>query len=634
MNKAFNIILFSLGLTSIFTNANAKEELKDIVVTASATNEVTTKLAPATIDVVNIDKSIKTSIVENIGDLIDDVSGISVTTNSNGTKSVNVRGLSAGITNSYVLTLINGDRTYSDEAEFRGSDSVLSYVPFIAIDRIEVVKGAISSLYGSDAGGVVNVITKKNQGITEGAISIEGKYNDGDKGGSGEQVSIYFTTPLNNKLSWTSYGNIINLDETYYKKSPSNTKIREQKNINFTNILDWNLADDKELELSALISKQNINANSVFGNRKFDRDKEKLTVKAKYKQYFGEENFFRFKSFYETFKITYNDINLEAIKEDTMGLETNVDLNFDKLNVMFGANIINTKLDNPSQLKNSPIDVTNNSLFTEFSYFITPTLNMILGTRYENSEAFNSVLSSRAYLVKEINENWSIKGGVSESFKRPKIGQYNDNFSVVGCAGRCIVFGNSKLTPEKGLNKEIVIDYTNVNTNFNIAFFENKIEDKFSSIPIDPTKPRGNLTYSNISKAQIKGVELNLKNNLSDVLSSSIALTYLDTKDLDKNTKLPNVAKHNLSLKLDYNINNNIEVFSKLKYKSSQLPQVRNNPKVKPYTTVDLGMRYSLNDIDIKFGVNNIGNKEISTPESYSEIIRGRTFYAGLTKYF
>ncbi len=74
-------------------------------------------------------------------------------------KGVSIRGLDS----SYTLILVDGKRVNSRNAVFRHNDFDLNWIPVDSIERIEVVRGPMSSLYGSDAlGGVVNIITKKS----------------------------------------------------------------------------------------------------------------------------------------------------------------------------------------------------------------------------------------------------------------------------------------------------------------------------------------------------------------------------------------------------------------------------------------------------------------------------------------
>lgn len=83
--------------------------------------------------------------------------GVQLTNEGDNRKGVSIRGLDS----SYTLILVDGKRVNSRNAVFRHNDFDLNWIPVDSIERIEVVRGPMSSLYGSDAlGGVVNIITK------------------------------------------------------------------------------------------------------------------------------------------------------------------------------------------------------------------------------------------------------------------------------------------------------------------------------------------------------------------------------------------------------------------------------------------------------------------------------------------
>lgn len=96
--------------------------------------------------------------VQNLKDVLKEVPGVQLTNEGDNRKGVSIRGLDS----SYTLILVDGKRVNSRNAVFRHNDFDLNWIPVDSIERIEVVRGPMSSLYGSDAlGGVVNIITKK-----------------------------------------------------------------------------------------------------------------------------------------------------------------------------------------------------------------------------------------------------------------------------------------------------------------------------------------------------------------------------------------------------------------------------------------------------------------------------------------
>lgn len=99
----------------------------------------------------------------DISTALESVAGVHVARTTGAEPRIIIRGLQNqnSANGNYTLFLINGRRISSSETVIRGASFDLSSIPMSAIERIEVVRGPMSSLYGSEAiGGVVNVILK------------------------------------------------------------------------------------------------------------------------------------------------------------------------------------------------------------------------------------------------------------------------------------------------------------------------------------------------------------------------------------------------------------------------------------------------------------------------------------------
>lgn len=158
----------SASVVSLAFPALADVNEETLVVTASAT-EQNVKDAPASISVIT-QQDLQRKPVQNLKDVLRDVPGVQLTNEGDNRKGVSIRGLSS----SYTLILVDGKRVNSRNAVFRHNDFDLNWIPVDAIERIEVVRGPMSSLYGSDAlGGVVNIITKKIGQKWTGTLSAD-----------------------------------------------------------------------------------------------------------------------------------------------------------------------------------------------------------------------------------------------------------------------------------------------------------------------------------------------------------------------------------------------------------------------------------------------------------------------------
>lgn len=216
-------LLFTLGFISGLANvAYAAEsgdtvELGEVVVTATR-SKATLSDAPASVTVINA-QNIETKNASRLGDVLDQVPSLYLrggafgqSQGTIGTSSMSLR----GIDQTKTLILLDGQ-----PIQDASSGKVNWRIPFVEdIARIEVVPGAFSSLYGSNAiGGVVNIITKQPD-KREFTAKIKKGWNDA----SGEDASVYFRDKMDNGLGFVGglgYQNRDSYVNDFVVKAPS-----------------------------------------------------------------------------------------------------------------------------------------------------------------------------------------------------------------------------------------------------------------------------------------------------------------------------------------------------------------------------------------------------------------------------
>ncbi len=194
----------SASVVSLAFPALADVNEETLVVTASAT-EQSVKDAPASISVIT-QQDLQRKPVQNLKDVLRDVPGVQLTNEGDNRKGVSIRGLSS----SYTLILVDGKRVNSRNAVFRHNDFDLNWIPVDAIERIEVVRGPMSSLYGSDAlGGVVNIITKKIGQKWTGTLSADTTIQEHRDRGDTWNGQFFTSGPLiDGVLGMKAYGSL------------------------------------------------------------------------------------------------------------------------------------------------------------------------------------------------------------------------------------------------------------------------------------------------------------------------------------------------------------------------------------------------------------------------------------------
>ena len=233
MNKKWIQSSLSFAVMSLMViNAQAEEQilaekenlkLKTIVVTSAGGYEQNIADAAATISVISKEELEKKSY-SDVTDALKNVPGVFV--QGGGTnQTISIRGMGSA----YTLFLIDG-KPMNDGSLLTTNGGVqgasVNFLPPIeAIERIEVIRGPSSSLYGSDAmGGVINIITKKHQDELTGSIRTEyikaGQSNDVNNDAT--NTSLYVNAPLIDKfLSLQVTAGLQSIDESSLQKNTS-----------------------------------------------------------------------------------------------------------------------------------------------------------------------------------------------------------------------------------------------------------------------------------------------------------------------------------------------------------------------------------------------------------------------------
>src|SRR5690606_3682894 len=214
------LALHAIGITALSAGgvlaqtaqAPGVMELSNIVVTASG-YEQDIKDAPASISIIT-GEELRKQPFNNLQDAIRHTEGLSIVGSDAAGKDIAIRGMPAD----YTVIMVDGQRRNSRETRTRGGSSGLQsqlIPPLDAIERIEVVRGPMSSLYGADAmGGVINIITRKVPEKWGGSISADTFLSQKDDRGDLNQTSFWLGGPLKTDLLGLQiYGKYSDQDE-------------------------------------------------------------------------------------------------------------------------------------------------------------------------------------------------------------------------------------------------------------------------------------------------------------------------------------------------------------------------------------------------------------------------------------
>lgn len=174
----------------------AAVSLEEMVVTASGFEQKIVD-APASISVITRDDLIKRPYMTLI-DAVRDLEGVDVgeTADKTGQKTISIRGMGSD----YTLILINGRRqnNHGDIYPNNFGGNQFNHIPPLdMVERIEVIRGPASTLYGADAlGGVINIITRKVSTRWTGSATFSHNIQENDDFGSDSTIDFAATGPL------------------------------------------------------------------------------------------------------------------------------------------------------------------------------------------------------------------------------------------------------------------------------------------------------------------------------------------------------------------------------------------------------------------------------------------------------
>lgn len=625
--------------------------LDTVVVTASGQAQ-TLPDAPATISVID-GEEIASKPYATVADVLRDVPGVIVSAPSgrSGAETISIRGLGE----SYVLTMVNGRPLgNSQEATYNGFGSglAMSYLPPpSAIDRIEVIRGPMSSLYGTAAsGGVINIITKPVADDWSGSLTLgTSKYKNSDAGEANEG-RFYLSGPLiADRLGLSIYGSRHDRSKDRMIVSGRGGDTEQSQDVERESLgarLTWRIDEVQHLDFDAAYSAQDT-VSTPFGTG------TPGGISVENKSY-GLSHSITWGQDYQTDTfLTYEDVDFEngdsVSGYEMLNLNTKTSLSLGRHDLTLGADWRDeTTIHAPDRVNIDPrMSRWQWALFGEDNFHLTDDLTLTLGLRYDDNERYGSNITPRVYAVWHANPSLTIKGGVSGGYKTPTLKQADSNiFEPSGGDGRARDQGSTNLKPEESTNYEIgavwetsggvQIGLTAYHTRFKnkitteqICNNEDDGQDCGMNTPTDPIKYINQ--YVNRDAAELNGVEATVDFSWHAV-DVSLNYTYADskiTRGEDAGSAFNNSPMHVANLGLDWQANDALSLWSNAQYRSATTDS--GNSYIREHAIVDIGADYQFNDnVMGSVAVYNIDDKTFGNT-GYND---GRRFYLGLTSTF
>tara|TARA_R110002095_G_scaffold132434_3_gene114957 strand:- start:8284 stop:10182 length:1899 start_codon:yes stop_codon:yes gene_type:complete len=616
-------------------------EQQVITATQTAHSELS---APASVSVVTREE-LEQRPVYNLADAVKYLPGVHLNPSSTyGRQEIKLRGMDSD----YTLLLVNGRRINSRDAlsSNYANDFDLSSIPMAAIERIEVIRGPMSSLYGADAlGGVVNVILRQPTEETKAGIAYTYEHPTEGDSGDGHKASGYVSGSLiENKL----LGNLIleTTDQAAWLSEQTvnpNTDAAEQRQASSAyGSLSWLLDERQTIDLD-------------ITHRKDDREAEwnnfgavVLNVQEMERWSFGLGHTGNWDGFNTRVRYYYENVELmddSQIMTTLRGMKGDIGQKNHTVDgqvtaflgshlLTLGSELRRTELTHNQNL-GSETEVDQKAVYLQDEFSIGD-LDVTLGGRLDDHDSFGSEFSPRAYGVYNLTDNWVIKGGVGRSFKAPSIYQSDDTYGVLACRGMCTLVGNPNLKPETATSYEIGTLYQNERLEAGVMLFNNDIDDMIITDTWRVGYRPAVMTYSNVSKARVQGYELQGRYNLSDTMGVRANYTYSDAEDRDTDEQLRNTPQHVANIGFDWQAMPDLGLNLDYQYTGSQLLYVsaaQPNVESGAFHQLNLGAKYqATRELSLKAGMNNLTNeKRDDVAQSVDNILMGRTVFVGFS---
>ncbi len=491
----------------------ADAKLDEIVVTATRTAE-SRKDIPASVHVIN-EEAIKSSSAKDVGELLAEA-GIGHVHKYNMALAtrIEIRGLTTDSSNEVgnrIMVLVNGNRA---------GTSNIAKIPVADIERVEVVKGPASVVYGSQAmGGVINIITKKGKGELSGSILAEGGSwgywkTAAELGGTKHNVDFYATASKSEAKDFSSPGHG-RIENTHYDTEDLSTR------LGYTFLKDHRIAVgfqhwETEHGSPGYWWKPELKNHNDKERNAIDVEYANSTLTAKYYLTLNKDtyNYPSSTPYYQYFSRTRSQgASLQNVfpignHRILVGAEwARVELESRRTDGK-KLNSPDTRNDNYAVFTEGKLDLFTNRLILtagmRYDYFdnsMLATANAINAT--EDVSKTMDHLTFRGGIVYKVNDALSLRGSIGTAFRAPAPLEIAADYNSTGTKH---VVGNPDLKPEKSITYEAGIDFNYKELKSSFAFFHTDFSDKIYQYRVSGI----DWSYKNVPGAIIQGVEMDV----------------------------------------------------------------------------------------------------------------------------
>ena len=513
-----------------FTLAESQELLETVVVTATRTPKLL-KDVPIITRVISAEEIERADVV-HIGELLEtELPGLEFSYSMNQQVSLNMQGFGGNS----VLFLVDGERLAGETLD----NIDYNRLNLDNVARVEIVKGAASSLYGSNAiGGVVNIITKEPS--EPWSVNVNTRYSTlGEKVGS---LSAGFKA---GKLSGLTNAQYVQNDSIPLKNDGDYSKIYGSWNYNIKQQLIYKPIDNLKFTGKAgYYFRQRDASEDVKDNyRDFSG-----SLKAEYD--FGEsDNITLSYTFDQYDKSDFLVANRRDVREYS-NVQHNVRALWshsfgEKDNIVFGGDFMRDYLLS-YQFEDGAKTQYTGDLFGQLDWNPTERLNFVSGLRFDYfSDRGLFHASPKLGAMYKIG-NCSLRGSYAGGFRAPSLKEMYMSFNM---ANIFMIYGNPDLEPEESHNFSLSAEYMSRRYNLTVTGYYNLVDNRITTAWSEALK--GQL-YTNMAPLQVAGVDLNFSAAYDFGLKYRISYTYTHERIEKGQPMTSSTRPHSATVKIEY----------------------------------------------------------------------------------
>ena len=546
-----------------------------------------------------------------------------------------------------VLFLLDGERISGESG-----DSNIDYSRFNIndIERIEVVRGAASTLYDSRAiGGVINIITKKS--VRPFTASMHTRY----AGKKGQSYSASAGVNLHRFSSLTSFGwrkrdsylvkdeqgkqkEIINPDGsvTKSKTDPVAFNIYGYSIMDISQKLSYNFSD--RFTGSARISYYT-NKRDKYDNARYYQRYRDLILSGKLKWQFADnqnldlsyirDNYIKDNVYVDDDERVYGNVN-STIRLYYPGM-------FGKHTLSGGVDLLREDMKHHFMKDTATVHMNQYSFCLQDDWQLTDKMNVVVGVRGDKGGSYRLHFTPKVSVLYRPLKTITLRAGYSQGYRIPNLKELYQEFNMGGMG--IMMYGNKDLKPEEGTQISASVEYDYKGLNLSVSTYHNRYKNKISYEYISPGKS-WNMKYVNALNVKTTGVEVTANYKLPFGLRFSGGYSYVydyDERDgynmswvRPHSARLSSVYKHRFGKTTESVAFNTSWVSSITRYAYSSSDKTYTKTKYDPRTLCSLNLRSELpRGIAIGLMVDNIFNYRDKAVDSAVQLPEnGRTFVA------